>query len=232
MGIIYSYTNRNTGKKYIGQTIHPEQRKRNHLHEATVKGSDYYFHRSIRKHGWDAFDYEVLEEGIEQKDLNDRESFYIEKYNTIWPDGYNQCMANSLDETAIEKMRQTKIRKYAAMSEEERRACVEAMVQANTGAKRSEETRRKQSEAAKKHLENNYATCVTRGIRSDNVSGHKGVRWNKQSNKWVAYIQVHKEQIHLGSFLDKDDAIKARKEAEKKYHTPYIKKEGEYSPSK
>jgi group I intron endonuclease len=155
MGIIYCYTNKNTGKKYIGQTIHPEQRKANHLHEATVKGSDYYFHRSIRKHGWDNFDYEVLEDNVEQKDLNDRENHYIDMYDTLWPNGYNQCPANSLDETAIEKMRKTKKARFAAMTPEERRASVEKMVQANTGKKDSEETRRKKSESVKKYLAKN-----------------------------------------------------------------------------
>lgn len=153
MGIIYCYTNKNTGKKYIGQTIHPEQRKRSHLHEAMERNSDYYFHRSIRKHGMDAFDYEVLEDNVEN--LNERENHYIDMYNTLWPNGYNQCPANSLDKTAIDKMKETKKRQFAAMSPEERRASVEKMVQANTGAKRSEETKRKMSESAKKYLSEN-----------------------------------------------------------------------------
>ena len=153
MGIIYCYTNKNTGKKYIGQTIHPEQRKRNHLHEAIVKKSDYYFHRSIRKHGIDAFEYEVLEEIV--KNLNVRENHYINMYNTLWPNGYNQCLAASLDKTAIEKMKETKKRQFAAMSKEERRILMEHLIQANIGSKRSEETKKKMSESAKKYLAEN-----------------------------------------------------------------------------
>lgn len=153
MGIIYCYTNRNTGKKYIGQTIHSEQRKRNHLHEAMERNSDYYFHRSIRKHGIAAFEYEVLEENVEN--LNERENHYIDMYDTLWPNGYNQCPANSLDKTSIEKMRETKKKQFAAMSEEERRTRVECMVQANKGSKRSEKTRKKMSESVKKYLAEN-----------------------------------------------------------------------------
>ena len=153
MGIIYCYTNKNTGKKYIGQTIHPEQRKASHKSKALTEGSEYYFHRSIRKHGWDNFDYEILEENVEN--LNERENHYINIYNTIWPNGYNQCPANSLDKTAIEKMKETKRKQFAAMTEEERRAKVERMVQANIGAKRSEETRKKMSESAKKYIKDN-----------------------------------------------------------------------------
>jgi group I intron endonuclease len=153
MGIIYCYTNKNTGKKYIGQTIHPEQRKRNHLHEAIERNSDYYFHRSIRKHGIDAFDYEILEENVEN--LNERENHYINTYDTLWPNGYNQCPANSLDKTAIEKMKETKRKQFASMSEEERKELTKKMCESNVGKKHSEETKRKQSESVKKYLAEN-----------------------------------------------------------------------------
>jgi group I intron endonuclease len=153
MGIIYCYTNKNTGKKYIGQTIHPEQRKRNHLHEAVVKESDYYFHRSIRKHGIDAFDYEVLEENV--KNLNDRENHYINMYDTLWPNGYNQCPAAGLDKTATEKMKETKRKQFAAMTEEERKELTRKMCEGNIGSKRSEETKKKMSESVKKYLAEN-----------------------------------------------------------------------------
>lgn len=153
MGIIYCYTNKNTGKKYIGQTIHPEQRKRNHLHEAIERNSDYYFHRSIRKHGIDAFDYKILEEDVEN--LNERENYYIDMYNTLWPNGYNQCPANSLDKTAIEKMKETKKKQFASMTPEERKELTRKMCEGNKGKKRSEETKRKQSESVKKYLAEN-----------------------------------------------------------------------------
>lgn len=153
MGIIYCYTNKNTGKKYIGQTIHPEQRKRSHLHDAMKRNSDYYFHRSIRKHGINAFDYGVLEENVEN--LNEKENHYIDMYNTIWPNGYNQCPANSLDKTAIEKMKETKKKQFATMSEKERKELTRKMCESNKGKKRSEETKRKQSESVKNYLKAN-----------------------------------------------------------------------------
>jgi group I intron endonuclease len=122
MGIIYLWTNKNTGKHYVGQTIHPDQRKRNHIHEAFVRGSDYYFHRSLRKHGLEAFKYEILEEGIERDLLNERENYYINKFNSIWPNGYNQCEANSLSLESIDKMKETKRNQWNSMTVEERNA--------------------------------------------------------------------------------------------------------------
>lgn len=48
-----------------------------------------------------------------------------------------------------------------------------------------------------------------------NTSGYIGVVKNK--DKWVAQITVKDRNIYLGIFMDKEDAIKARLEAELKY---------------
>ena len=48
----------------------------------------------------------------------------------------------------------------------------------------------------------------------NNTSGFIGVSWNKQTLQWRADIVVNKKQIHLGLFNDKEDAIKARLQAE------------------
>ena len=55
-------------------------------------------------------------------------------------------------------------------------------------------------------------------------SGLIGVTFN-QNKKWMAKITYNQKQIYLGSFINKDDAIKARLEAEKKYF-------GEFAPQK
>ena len=50
-----------------------------------------------------------------------------------------------------------------------------------------------------------------------NKSGCPGVRKNEKINKWKAEIQVDYKIIRLGWFENFEDAVKARKEAEKKY---------------
>lgn len=50
-----------------------------------------------------------------------------------------------------------------------------------------------------------------------NKSGVVGVFWNKEKNKWVAQITINHKIIRLGYFINFEDAVKARKEAEKKY---------------
>ena len=58
---------------------------------------------------------------------------------------------------------------------------------------------------------------MNRGLQSNNASGATGVYWHKQSSKWVAFIQNNRKHIHLGSFENFEDAVKARKDGEEKY---------------
>ena len=55
------------------------------------------------------------------------------------------------------------------------------------------------------------------GKRSDNTSGHPGIYWHKQRSKWVARIMHNQKHIHLGCFNTLEEAISARKAAEKLY---------------
>ena len=55
----------------------------------------------------------------------------------------------------MHKFKNTKKAQFDAMTPEERRSRVECMVQANIGAKRSDETRKKQSDSIKKYLTEN-----------------------------------------------------------------------------
>ena len=52
---------------------------------------------------------------------------------------------------------------------------------------------------------------------SNNTSGCIGVVWHKATNKWMARITVENQDIYLGLFTNKQDAINARIEAEHKY---------------
>jgi len=54
-------------------------------------------------------------------------------------------------------------------------------------------------------------------LYSNNSSGYKGVSWNKIEKRWTAYITNNKKRIHLGTFTNFEDAIKARLKAQKEY---------------
>lgn len=68
--------------------------------------------------------------------------------------------------------------------------------------------------------ENLMNTC----IRSDNTSGHKGVGWAKREQLWRAYININGKTKSLGYFKELDEAIKARKDAERLYHGEFARK--------
>lgn len=58
----------------------------------------------------------------------------------------------------------------------------------------------------------------------NNTSGFKGVTKNKRNGKWIAQIAFKRKNIYLGEFVDIQDAINARKEAEEKYFKPILEK--------
>lgn len=53
-----------------------------------------------------------------------------------------------------------------------------------------------------------------------NTSGHTGVYWLERESRWYAVISANAKRKVLGSFREKDDAIAARKAAERElgYH--------------
>lgn len=44
----------------------------------------------------------------------------------------------------------------------------------------------------------------------NNTSGVKGVMYSKKDKRWIAQIKINGKSKHLGSFINKEDAIKAR----------------------
>lgn len=89
-GFIYKVTNKVTGKSYIGQTRNTvEFRWRQHYKAKDNK----YFHRAIQKYGKENFEVTTLEK-VKVELLNDREIYYINKYNTF-NNGYNLTKGGS-----------------------------------------------------------------------------------------------------------------------------------------
>ena len=61
-------------------------------------------------------------------------------------------------------------------------------------------------------------------LRKDNTCGHSGVNWHKPTDNWQARIRVNGKRINLGYFNDLNEAVTARKAAERKYF-------GDFAPS-
>ena len=65
---------------------------------------------------------------------------------------------------------------------------------------------------------NKSQNSINTGLRSTNKSGHKGVYWDSWSRRWRAELKINYKKITLGRYTNINDAIKARKLAELKYH--------------
>lgn len=81
---IYSITNKDTGKMYIGQSIHIEQRFKEHIRYGN---NSMYIDRSIKKHGKDVFDFNILLE-CDESELSHEEHKFINLFDT-YKNGYN-----------------------------------------------------------------------------------------------------------------------------------------------
>lgn len=68
-----------------------------------------------------------------------------------------------------------------------------------------------------------YVNLLNSNPYKNNKCGYKGIK--KRRYGYIAQIRVDKKEIYLGIYKKIEDAIKARKEAEEKYHNPIIEKE-------
>jgi group I intron endonuclease len=146
MGKIYLIMNHITGKVYVGQTRYTLQHRfRQHIESAGKDNS--VLHKSIKKHGAENFTIELLEE-VEHDKLNDREEYWIAKYNSVIPNGYNMTEGgggvSGYRHSAITKKRLSIVSaKYMhEMSESERKARGEKIRQYFRGRPKSDEHRK------------------------------------------------------------------------------------------
>lgn len=119
MGIIYSYKNKTNGKRYIGQTINPQQRKSAHISDSTH--IDTKFYRAVRKYGWDSFEYEILAESEDRNELDKLEVDFIKSFNSI-ENGYNIRSGGehpTMGEETKKKLQQANAFQNAELSEKE-----------------------------------------------------------------------------------------------------------------
>lgn len=91
-GNIYKVTNLINGKIYIGQTIHSiEERWNAHCFRSHLDSHYSLFHNAIKKYGKENFKLELVDTADSFEELNEKEIFYIKKYNSLTPNGYNMA---------------------------------------------------------------------------------------------------------------------------------------------
>jgi group I intron endonuclease len=203
---IYKITNLVNGKGYIGFTSkkNPYNRWSDHIHKSrNYKQKRYPLHLAIEKYTKDNFIFEIICQSKElDYCLNALEPYFIIKYNTLSPNGYNiktggiAPIGYKHTKSTIEKMKKTqgskKIRKsksffskkmWETMSEEKRIIRSTKIQEAKKKDKeersnkmkniwKSEEYRKKQEKTRKKFMNEEYS-------KKQSVSQKK--RWNNNS---------------------------------------------------
>ena len=82
--VVYKITNLLNGKVYVGQTQRTlDERINEHLHGSL------YIDRIMQKYGRENFKDEIIEKCSTLEELNEREIFWIAKFNCKFPNGYN-----------------------------------------------------------------------------------------------------------------------------------------------
>lgn len=89
-GFIYIIRNTENEKVYIGQTtLTPSERFSQHMKDSTLRQrSNLELYVAVKEIGKDKFYVETLEDNVPLENLDEREIFYIEKYNSC-DSGYN-----------------------------------------------------------------------------------------------------------------------------------------------
>ena len=88
-GLIYIIKNTINDKVYIGQTTTTlKTRFAQHRKKSVISSRFYKLYNAIRKYGKDKFYIELLEKDIPINKLNEREIYYIDKFNSC-NSGYN-----------------------------------------------------------------------------------------------------------------------------------------------
>ena len=95
--IIYKATNKINGQSYIGLTTRT-LRERQLEHQRHLNTENTYFHRAIKKYGIENFEWSIIDDSSNsESELRQKETYYINKYNTLAPNGYNITTGGELN---------------------------------------------------------------------------------------------------------------------------------------
>lgn len=96
-GYIYCATNIINNKKYIGQTTRELKRRKNEHITQADNGSDLAIHQAIRKYGEGNFEWSIIDQAYNQEELDNKEIYWIDFYNTYYEDGYNMALGGQFN---------------------------------------------------------------------------------------------------------------------------------------
>jgi group I intron endonuclease len=198
-GTIYIHSHKETGKCYVGQTTkRPELRWR---YKADSYKTSRYFRNAILKHGWDAFDHQIVATNItSQEELDNLEMLWIallQSNNPVF--GYNSESGGSHGIMNAESLKK--------LSESQKR--IGNRPPSALGVKRSEETKARMRAALKisnanpprERVERVAAKLRGRKIPPEVVAKMRGENSGgaKLTNSQVLEIRKLKQELQLSN---------------------------------
>lgn len=219
-GIIYLVTNKITGEMYVGQTI--RTLKQRWLSHCRKNSECRKLSRSIKKYGKEQFYTDQIDYARTINELNWKEIYWIEKLNTLSPNGYN-LKTGGLNSIFSEESRRkiSEAGKGRVFSEETRRK--RSIL--GFGRTHSEETKKKISLAkkGKKLSEEHKAKINPTGRKHSDETKRKISESNK--GKIITKERLEKQRISLRKTLDaRTEPIKYSEETKKKMSLALINK--------
>ena len=197
--IIYKVVNKINGKIYIGQTIYSlEKRIAQHLCAKGYRPLSLAF----RKYDIQAFEFSIIDSASSQEFLDAKEIYWIEKYNSKIPNGYNITNGGE-----------------SANGYKHNAETIEKMSKAHKGKHHEEETKRKISKATKNRMrdpEERKKMSVSQIGENNSMfgkTGEKNPMFGRTGNKNPMF---GKPSIWKGKHLPE--------ETRRKMHKPHKKK--------
>jgi group I intron endonuclease len=179
---IYRAYNKITGKSYIGfDSNWPARQKR---HKALYKRKTTKFYTSIRKHGWDNFQWSVLYQSYDgEYTHNVMEQHFIEKYKSV-EEGYNMILGGS-GRLTFRHTEETK----------------KKIGEASTGRKLSSEARKKQSEYAKNRTKEHRQKLIE--SRKGRLVSPESIQKRKETMEKNPYVPTEETKKRQSESLRK-----------------------------
>lgn len=195
MGYIYQVKNKINCKIYIGQTIRKNINDRWNQHKRCKKDTvGNLLYNAYMKYGIQNFEYKLICICFDE-DCNKLEIEYIQKYNTLYPNGYNLQVGggnHKLSEEIKNKIKQKKI----------------GIVNHNKGKKMSEQQKNKLSKSLLNWHQNNkiIKTDETKQKISDSLKNYHSKQKNNKNKRCVKVEQYDLNGNYIKTFNSINEA--------------------------
>ena len=188
---IYQILNKITGKSYVGKSKDYQKRFLDHKKAARNK-CNRRLYDSINHHGIENFELILLEElgNVTRQAASGKETFWVEKLNTLMPNGYNMTPGGDGGNT------------IEFWSDADKKKLWEQQATARTGSKRSDETKKKLSEIAiQREATMSPEDKAARSANLSKTNKERGIS-PPEYTKW--------KRGQVGTFKDKKHSVAAK----------------------